>query len=487
MKSAVLLVALLSPLVAGDYHLDCAGGDDAAPGTSPATAWRTPSRASRHTFGPGDRLLLKRGTRCEGALAPQGSGMAGNPAVVSTYGEGAAPRVDAPGAPAAVALWNQSHWRLENFSAGGSTEYGIHVSGDSGVMHGIELRDLHISDVRGPLKRKNSGLVVVEAREKAIFEHIVIDGVTAERTSQWAGILVNGAGHASPLAERRSRNVIIRNSVVNDVWGDGIVLYQVENGLIERSAAWHTGMEARQTIGTPNGIWTWRCAGCVVRECESFWSDSPGVDGGAFDIDWGNDRNTVEDSYGHDSLAYCIAVFGAGNRVTSRSIIRNMVCAGNGRSPRLARHHGVIHLYTWEGGKLDGVLIENNLIEWSPPVTAAAIKDEADWVGAQRAVVRNNVIRPAPAAAPLWPAAALEIRRDNSRDGRGLRVIAESARVQFAARGLRVVETEGSPRVRLRGPAGRIEKEWTGYVAAKDALWLIRQRMGEPRPAAAQP
>lgn len=482
MKAPALLLAVLLPMAAADYHLDCAGGDDSTPGTSPATAWRTPGRASRQTFGPGDRLLLKRGTTCEGPLAPKGSGAAGNPAVVSAYGEGAAPRVNAPGAPSAVALWNQSHWRIENISAGGSTEYGVHVSGDAGVMHGIELRDLHVSEVHGPLKRKNSGLVVVEARGKAVFENVVIDGIVAERTSQWAGIIVNGAGQQTPLAERRSRDVTIRNSVVRDVWGDGIVLYQVERGLIERSAAWHTGMEVRQTIGTPNGIWTWRCADCVVRECESFWSDSPGVDGGAFDIDWGNDRNTVEDSYGHDSLAYCVAVFGAAKRVTTQSIIRNNVCAGNGRSPRLARHHGEVHLYTWDGGKLDGVLIENNLIEWSPPVAAPAIKDQADWATEKRAIVRNNNIRPAPAAAPVWQSATLTISRDNSRDGRGLRVIAASARAQFAARGLNVTETEGPPQATLRGPKGNLEKQWKGYVPAKEVLFLIRQRMGEPRP-----
>jgi hypothetical protein len=483
MKTTVLVIIAALPLAAADYHLDCAGGNDTTPGTSPATAWRSPARASQHTFSPGDRLLVKRGTTCAGPLTPKGSGAEGKPAIVTAYGEGALPRVHAPGAPAAFALFNQAHWRIENLELSGSTEYGIHVSGDTGVMQNIELRDLTIRDVHGPLKKKNSGLVVVEAREKALFENLVIDGILAERTSQWAGIIVNGAGQQKPLADRRSRNVTIRNSVVNDVWGDGIVLYQVEQGLIERSAAWHTGMEVRQTIGTPNGIWTWRCADCVVRESESFWSDSPGVDGGAFDIDWGNDRNIVEDSYGHDSLSYCIAVFGAAKRVTTQSVIRNNVCAGNGRSPRLARHHGEVHLYTWNGGKIDGVLIENNLIEWSPPFAGPAIKDEADWATAQRAIVRNNIIRPAPTTGPPWQSGTLTISRDNSHDGRGLRVIAASARAQFTARGLKVVETEGPPQVSLRGPNGRVEREWKGYVPAKDVLWLIRQRIGEPRPA----
>lgn len=480
----LLLIAATIPLAAADFHLDCASGDDAANGSSPATAWKTTARASRHVLQPGDRLLLKRGAVCEGPLAPKGSGAPGNPAVVTAYGAGPAPRVHAPGAPAAIALWNQSHIRLENLEAGGSTTFGVQVSGDQGTLAHIELRDLTVRDVHGPVKKKNSGLVVVEARGTALFEDLIIDGVLAERTTQWAGIIVNGAAQTNPLAERRSRRITIRNSIARDVWGDGIILFQVENGLIERSAAWHTGMQPRQSVGTPNGLWTWRCLDCVVRESESFWADSPGVDGGAFDIDWGNDRNTVEDSYGHDSLSYCIAVFGAAKRVTTQSIIRNNVCAGNGRSPRLARHHGEVHLMTWDGGKIDGVLIENNLIEWSPPVSAPAIKDEADWATSQRAVVRNNIIRPAPRLLRPWTSATLAIRRDNSPDGRALRVIAESARAQFAALGLKIVESTGTPQVTLTGPSGRLERSWNGYAPAKDILFLLRQRFGEPRPVA---
>lgn len=484
MKAHILLLAAAIPLAAADFHLDCASGDDAADASSPATAWKTTARASRHTFGPGDRLLLKRGITCEGPLAPKGSGAPGNPAVVTAYGAGPAPRVHAPGAPAAVALFNQSHWRLEDFEAGGSTDFGIHVSGDRGTLRNIELRDLLVRDVHGKLTTKNSGLVVVESREKALFEDILIDGVTAESTSQWAGIIVNGGPLNNPAPERRSRGVIIRNSIARDVYGDGIVLFQVEDGLIERSAAWHTGMEHRQTIGTPNGIWTWSCTRCIVRQSEAFWIDSPGVDGGAFDIDWGNTHNTVEESYGHDTQAYCIAVFGAARRVTSDSLVRDNVCAGNGRSPRLARHHGAIHLLTWNGGTLDGVRLERNLIEWSPPVPTPAIKDEAEWATARRAAIVGNIIRPAPRLLRPWTSATLAIRRDDSPDGRALRVIAESARAQFTALGLKIVESTGTPQVTLTGPSGSLERSWKGYAPAKDVLFLLRQRFGEPRPVA---
>ena len=160
-----------------------------------------------------------------------------------------------------------------------------------------------------------------------------------------------------PSRESRSRDVTVRNTIVYDVSGDGIVLYQVEDGVIETSAAWLTGLQPEPTIGTPNGIWNWRCRRCVVQFTEGVFTDSPGIDGGIYDIDWGNEDNTVQYNYGHDAQGYCLAVFGASGETTSNSIVRHNVCVNNGRSPKLARRQGDVFIQTWAGGSLDGVLV----------------------------------------------------------------------------------------------------------------------------------
>ena len=49
---------------AATLHVDSAGGDDAADGASPATAWRTLDRVNKATLAPGDRVLFKRGGLC---------------------------------------------------------------------------------------------------------------------------------------------------------------------------------------------------------------------------------------------------------------------------------------------------------------------------------------------------------------------------------------------------------------------------------------
>ena len=75
---------------AATWHVDSAGGDDAADGTSPTTAWRTLARVNKAKLEPGDRVLFKRGGLWRGMLRPV-SGEPGKPVVYSWYGTGPKP------------------------------------------------------------------------------------------------------------------------------------------------------------------------------------------------------------------------------------------------------------------------------------------------------------------------------------------------------------------------------------------------------------
>lgn len=384
----LLLVAGATDAAGTIYYLDCEGGSDQAPGTSPETAWRTVARVSQHQFAPGDGILLRRGTRCEGMLWPKGSGTPSRPIRLGAYGHGPLPVVDARGAEAAVKLFDQQGWHVENIEAVGGNPYGVLVSGTAGRLRHFRLTNLVVRDVGGQARTKSSGLVVILAPPELHMEDIVLDGLTAFRTTQWAGIIIRGGSR-----ESRIRDVVVRNCIVHHVYGDGIVLFQVENGLIETSAAWLTGLNPSAETGTPNGIWTWRCRNCVVRFTEGFFTDSPGVDGGVYDIDWGNEHNVVEHNYAHDAQGYCVAVFGARNEVTVNSIVRYNVCVNNGRSPKLARRQGDFYVTTWDGGALDGLVVHNNTFYWSPPDDVPAVKVEsAEFRGSRPNVFRNNVI-----------------------------------------------------------------------------------------------
>jgi hypothetical protein len=344
-----------------------------------------------------------------------------------------------PAAEAAFRLLDQEYWNIEHLEFIGGNPHGIFISGTQGVLHGIHLRELIVHGVTGEPKNKEGGLIVIApsgAHQR--FDDILVDGVTAYGTSQWAGILVGSLAFGFLPEEARSTHVVIRNSLVHDVAGDGIVLFQVTRGRIEDSVAWYTGMQKTQTIGTPNAIWTWMCRQCAVRRCEAFLTDSPGVDGGAFDIDYGDDDNVIEDSYGHDTQGYCAAIFGAG-RVTTNSLVRRNLCVGNGRSPRLALSQGALFLSTWNDGRLKGVEVSGNRIFWDPPINAPAIVNTASIDGSP--VIENNTIEPhmPPAAAPSpqhWRLSAFVLDNDHAP---GQMALISSAWRQFHAAGLDVV------------------------------------------------
>ena len=298
------------------YFVDCGAavsGDGSA-----SRPWRSLAAVNEHPFAAGERLLFKRGTTCEGSLNPRGSGAAGAPVVIDSFGDGPLPVIDARDREYALRLANQSYWEIRNIETTGGTRYGVFATVDAGVSEHIHLRDIVVHDVYGqPPDSKNTGLVVVSPTHDQVnstgarFNDVLLDNVTAYNTNQWAGILVGTGTAADGWASNvdlRSSNVTVRNATVHDTYGDGIVLFAVNDGLIEHSVAYRTGLEPTETIGTPNAIWTWSCMNCTVQYNEAFDNHSPGVDGGAFDIDWGSTNTIVQYNFGHRNDAYCIAI-----------------------------------------------------------------------------------------------------------------------------------------------------------------------------------
>ncbi len=91
-------VALSSPVAhaaAQTYFVDCTGGNDANPGSDPAAAWATLGRVGQADLGPGDAVRLKRGCTWTGVLNAHWNGTADQPIVITPYGEGDAPTIEA--------------------------------------------------------------------------------------------------------------------------------------------------------------------------------------------------------------------------------------------------------------------------------------------------------------------------------------------------------------------------------------------------------
>ncbi len=135
------------------YYIDC-DSTSASEGTFNAP-WNEFEKANSITLEPGDRILLRRGTTCNGMLKPHGSGAADNRILIGAYGEGPLPRIDAQGMySAAVHLDDMSHIvvrDLELTNPGNLSEphRGVYLTTTEAVVTNVEIRDLYIHDVTG--------------------------------------------------------------------------------------------------------------------------------------------------------------------------------------------------------------------------------------------------------------------------------------------------------------------------------------------------
>jgi hypothetical protein len=379
------------------YYLDCSAAQN-GDGT-PSSPWNSLVTVNAFILRPGDHLLVKRGTVCAGPLSPQGSGAASVPIVIDAYGTGAPPVISGGIAEEALKLFNQQYWEINNLEITGGNRYGVYVSGDTprSSLNHIYLRNLNVHGATyTSTKRADSGEVFISSNAaEQILNDVLIENVTAHDSHVSEGIFVSAGGtwiEGNGVSQPLGNNVTVQNSTAHDVYGDGILIAEVTNGLLQRNVAYKSGLCPDCTGSTPVGLWEWHCHTCVVQFNESYANESWGGDGGDFDIDYYNDNNIVQYNYGHDSAGYCVAFFGAGGRASHDNIFRYNVCSNNGRKSELSKQ-GEVFLHTWDGGTLDGVQIYNNTFYWNPASNAAAFTtSDAEYSGSGPRFFKNNII-----------------------------------------------------------------------------------------------
>lgn len=233
------------------YFVDCSGNTQKTDGQSADSPWTTLEQVNGQTFAAGDEVRFKRGSVCHGTLWPKGSGSDSAPIRMTAYGTGMRPKiVSNSGSEEVLKLFNQEYWNIDSLDLSGANTFGVFISGDKGVLHHIHLANLLVHLIGGAeMKHKESGLVVISPGSvDQRFDGVLVDGVTAYNTQEWVGIMVGGGKFGWPPESTWSTHVIIRNSIVHDVQGDGIVLFRVRDGRIESSVAWNTGIDRKSVV-----------------------------------------------------------------------------------------------------------------------------------------------------------------------------------------------------------------------------------------------
>jgi hypothetical protein len=385
----------ITPPAQTTFYVDCSQSSDGA-GTQ-SSPWNSLMDANSHFYMAGNSILFKRGTTCNGIFQPVGSGVSGSPIVVDAYGTGNLPILNGGSTNTeAVLLQDQSYWEINDLEIVGGVTYGVFVTGNTaGPLNHIYLRNLNVHNANGTeVARGDSGEVVLDSvGANQTLNDILIDGVTAGPSNVSEGILIAAGGYwLGPPLQTLGNNIIVQNSTAHDVGGDGILVTQSTNATMQNNVVYHTGL-CSNCSGSSSGLWEWWCNSCTVQNNESYNNLSGDAnDGGDFDIDFYDNNNIVQYNYGHDSVGYCVSVFGSASSVDNNSIIRYNVCSNDDQWAANAAQ-GEIFLNTWNGGALNGVQIYNNTIYFNPAAPASVLNTQGGtYTGSSPVFFENNII-----------------------------------------------------------------------------------------------
>lgn len=357
-------------------HVDCAAAT-AGDGTIERPLNRL-ADVNAITFGPGDRLLFKRGSRCSGTLAPGGAGAAGSPWLIQPYGEGTArPVIDGAGAADTVLLLNTQHVELSGLevtNAGnpGRNKRGVHVrlSGFGTGTHYV-VRDVFAHDVLGDNTKSSSGsdaiLFSVTGSTPSHFEDVLIEnntvthadrgGIRAVVSDWWQRPEVGQAVTDRPWTP--STGIVIRGNTVGDVGGDGIVVLVATGTLVERNRV--SGFQ-RRSAGYNAGLWPWDAEGTVFQFNEASGGETT-RDGMGYDVDEGTTGTVFQYNYSHDNAGGFLLLCTAGG-VVRDAVVRYNVSQND-------RYRGVEMC----SGPIESAHVYNNTIYAGPGVSQTVINE----------------------------------------------------------------------------------------------------------------
>jgi len=375
-----------TPGAAATYYVDCSAASNGT-GTS-ASPWNSLTSPNAHTFVPGDSLLFKRGTTCNGELIPQGSGNASAVITIADYSTGALPILDGGTTNAATILLSDvEYYDLKNLAVRGSNKFAVDITGNTATkaLHHFHVIGLDISAVNYVAQtRSDSGLLWVFPNVKGeTINDVLVDGVTAHDSTAGDGISI-GLGNDWPCGACGS-GATVQNSVAHDVAGDGIVIYELSNGLMQNNVAYNSGKCTTCSGSTPVGLWTWNTNTTTAQFNESYLNHTWNGDGGGYDIDGDNVNNTYQYNYAHDNDGYCMAIYDFGSAaITQNAVFRYNVCANNVQKVT----YGEIKIADWQGGALDTIQLYNNTFYYNP--APISLGNETEVVNANASYTGNS-------------------------------------------------------------------------------------------------
>lgn len=358
-------------------------GNDNATGMSPLDPWKSINKVNNTILQPGDQVLFEGGHEFQGNLYldSQDANNHLNPVKIASYGTGKA--TIKAGNSFGIFAYNTAGISIDNLIVAGS---GMNTNTDSGILfyndllNNVKLDGIRItnSEVYG---FKKSGIEIGAWNQSSVNNNSGYKNVLIEKNKVHdildRGITSYGNFSATKTGYAHS-NIIVRSCEVYNIMGyakgehsgNGIILSDVQNSLIEYCTAYNSGSGNTFSQGGPVGIWYWDADQVTIQYNEVYGMKSGTKDGGGFDLDGGVTNGIMQYNYSHDNYGagYLVGQFGGArpmSNITVRYNISENDAVTNGGS-----------VYLFNGGStsaMKNIYVHNNTFFISKN-TSAAIK-----------------------------------------------------------------------------------------------------------------
>ena len=344
-KYQVFVLLLSFSLCAqNQYYLSSSTGNDNNNG-SQTQPWKTLSKLSNTTLGPGDTVYFKKGDTFRGHYVVNGSGTEGNLITFTSYGSGNQPIIsgsshDDGGGDyrEAILVTNhdnmvfdgleiQNHRTISRSGVGDLVSFGIRIEvSDSNVdLNNFSFRNMTFKNVYA--------LYWVDPADQNAFNDFEVSGLTF--ISYWGGIINNVIVEDSYFTDlqrigvhikntmgktstKRNTNFVFRNNEFFQIGGTCVLPIRTENCLIENNIFNQPGAKTNdKMIGRGSAVWNWYSINTIVQYNQAI--NAKGIlDSHGIHVDHSNVDTFIQYNYMQDCEGGFVEILGGNQRAVYR-------------------------------------------------------------------------------------------------------------------------------------------------------------------------
>ncbi len=346
-----VLLLSFSLCAQNQYYLSSSTGNDNNDG-SQAQPWKTLSKISNTSLGPGDTVYFKKGDTFRGHFVVDGSGTEENLITFTSYGSGNQPIIsgsdhDDGGGDyrEAILVTNhdnmvfdgleiQNHRTIPRSDVGDLVSFGIRVEVISSNvnLNNFSFRNMTFKNVYALFGINTSDYTDINIYQQA-FNAFEVSGLTFFSSDggiinnvivedsyftdlQRIGVHVKNA--AAKTSDKRNTNFVFRNNEFFQIGGTCVLPVRTENCLIENNIFNQPGAKTNdKMIGRGSAVWNWFSINTIVQYNQVI--NAKGImDSHGIHVDHSNVDTFIQYNYMQDCEGGFVEILGGNQRAVYR-------------------------------------------------------------------------------------------------------------------------------------------------------------------------